>query len=285
MAVKEDNTVEPTTDTTSPVDENQTTPPAEEQPTEPTTKEDDTTQEPSDSEDKAEDTDGGVKPKSVNRFQELANTVKEKALEAERLRQENERLRQQVLGSQPPAPNTVIDPNREYTVEELNQMLVQAQQQGTAQAQLAVEELRREIQQKEQLRDFQTTLERDADYLQSTYPELNENSERYNPALHKELTEMWQELAIKPDGTVDPTVSLRAVGERFMRGTGLAAAEASANTGEAVSRQASASMRSEGAPNQDNTIGPEWFANEYDPTNPEHRKIADEYIARRQNQQ
>jgi hypothetical protein len=83
--------------------------------------------------------DGGVAPKSRNRFQDMANTVREKSEENERLRAERQQLLSQLTPQQ--QSNVQFDPNQEYTVEQYQSMLAQAQNQGAAQSNAAVEML------------------------------------------------------------------------------------------------------------------------------------------------
>lgn len=277
MAVEE-TTVEETTDSTTPVDEAQTTDTTDEvvEETSVETTEEATAEPAEDS----TEPEVEVSPKSENRFQDMANSVREKASEVERLAEENKQLRQQVLPAKQNTQNR-IDPNQEYTVEQINEMLTSAEQSGKNNADLGVEALRQEIAQKEATREFNQTLDSDINYLENNYPQLDKNSDEYNPVIHKELTETYQELAVL-DGGVNPNVSLKSLGERFMRGANIAAKNASAATGEAVASQASSALRGEAGSKPSTSIDGDWFSNTYDPSNLEHRRIADDYIAKQQ---
>lgn len=217
--------------------------------------------------------------KSENRFQQLANQVREANEALEREKAEKAKLLEQLS----PAQNKAVqfDPNKEYTVEEYNQMLQQAQQMGAAQANISVEQLRQEIAAKEQRQQFETNFQSDISYLENTYPELNQESNQYNSVLHREVTEAYQELAVEGE-TINPRVSLKSIGDRIMRSAKELAKSASATTTQEVAKAASASVQADATQKKSTEIGPEWFRTEYNPNNPEHRRIADDYVAKNQ---
>lgn len=219
------------------------------------------------------------KPKAKNRFQELANQVREVNEQLEREKAEKAKLLEQLTPAQEKAVQ--FDPNREYTVEEYNAMLREAQQMGAAQANMSVEQLRQEIAAKEQRQKFETSFQSDITYLENTYPELNQESDQYNSVLHREVTEAYQELAVEGE-TLNPNISLRKIGDRIMRSAKELAKSAQAQATKEVAQAASASVQADATQKKSTEIGPEWFRTEYNPNNPEHRRIADDYVAKNQ---
>ncbi len=270
------NTGEETPAVDSPTAEPQTTPPVEEPQEQPT----DEAQEAPTVSTTEETTTEEVKPKSQNRFQELANNLRETSEQLEKERTEKTQLLQQLTPQQ--QTGVQFDPNKEYTIDEYQGMLQKAQNLGAASSNLEVQKLRQEWEAKEQRRSFEGTLQQDIGYLENTYPELNEKDSKYNSVLHREITEAYQESAVAGEA-INPNVSLKSIGDRIMRAAQNAAATASVETGQEVASQASAAVQQEGARGQITAPGTkEWMQSKYDPQNPEHRKIADQYVAQHQ---
>lgn len=222
-----------------------------------------------------------AKPKSENRFQTLANQVREANEQLERERTEKAKILEQLAPSQPTSEQVKFDPNKEYTIEEYNKMLSDAQQIGAAQANLGVEQLRQELTAKEARQSFENNLQSDIGYLEKTYPELDSNSDQYNSVLHREITEAYQEVAVQGE-QINPNVSLKSIGDRIMRGGKELANTQVASANQEVAKAASSSVQSDAVSKQSTDIGPEWFRTEYNPNNPDHRRLADEYVARNQ---
>ena len=161
-------------------------------------------------------------------------------------------------------------------------MLEQAKMAGAATSNLEFQQWRDQFERKQQNDAFFDGLEKDTSYLTSTYDELNPDSPNYNSALHREVTEAYQEVAVSGE-VINPNVSLKSVGDRIMRAARNAAATASADAEKSVAQAASSSVKSESGARETVTPGTtEWMQTVYNPSNPEHRKIADDYVANNQ---
>lgn len=174
------------------------------------------------------------------------------------------------------APGFYVDPNKEYTTTELQNMAEQyAATTGRALASMEVQQLRSELERKELARDLESRYHNDLSYVEKTHPELNEDSEDFDPQLAERIAKRYErELKLDPQGA-----SLKEIADDYVwakRRREGAEAGSEAAEGQAANAAPPPGQKSTRA----TRVTADWLQNQYDPKNPEHRKLVDEYSQR-----
>lgn len=166
--------------------------------------------------------------------------IRELVNENKRLVEENSRFYQQpTQPQQAPKLSEMLNGRDQIDPSELDQIGQQyAAQAGQAAASLEVAKLRTEMQQKEAVSQY----ENDQRALEREYPELNPDSDLYNPVLEKAIAENWRKQAIQTNPynaqvkQINPAVRLSDVAKDFMEVAQAAAIRGQAQANESVAR-------------------------------------------------
>lgn len=204
--------------------------------------------------------------RAEKRFNNLTKKLGDRA-------QENAILRSQLAQKVAPPQQEEDLPfkeGEELTLEQIKEWGQQQRQTGESSLLSRIERMEQEAAAKEFLSNWQA----DQEYMRNKYPELNEDTDDYDDELAEIVVEEVQDELYNK---VNPNVRGRV--DRIMRAAKIKAREAAVNAAKSQPRQATVS--SEGVKAKTGTIkvDSDWIKNEYDPKNPEHVKLVDEYAA------
>lgn len=216
-------------------------------------------------------------PRLEKRFKKMGEKIHNKQQEISQLEQQLAQYQQSANQGNVQQGNTPqLEPGKEYSVDELQAII---DQQSSAKAKEAARQEIARYQEAQKQENFLNRWENDVGKITSKYPELDEESDSYDSTLSSVVAESLEEHMFN---SVNPN-AVEFV-DRLMKGIRHSSKVEAGRVGESVAKQAqsqSVSARS-AASKQSQKVDSDWIRNEYDPSNPEHRKLAQQYIAEKQ---
>lgn len=143
--------------------------------------------------------------------------IRELVSENKRLQEEQSRFLQMPTGSQPTQKfSDMVQGREEIDPAELDKLAGDyAAQTGGATASLEVAKLRFEMSQDKAVNQYESDQVR----VEATYPELNPDSDKYNPVLERAIAETWKNEAVQTQNglrQINQSVRLTDVAKRYM---------------------------------------------------------------------